>query len=193
MKRSSEPSSARWMTTGWCSSLSAPTYVRPKRDGHLVVELDRAHLPGAAERVGHVQVDLRAVEGALALADRVLEVVALRAPARARPRRGPTARRCRARCRAASTARRAGRARRGRRGSGRSRPCAAISSWIWSSRDEDVRVVLRDVLDAQQAVQRPALLVAVQRRRLGEAQRQLAVAAQRARRRGACGRGSSSA
>ncbi len=44
--------------------------------------------------------------------------------------------------------------------------------------DEHVRVVLRDVLDAQQAVQGSALLVAVESRRLGEPQRQLAVAAQ---------------
>ena len=33
MKRSSEPSRARWMTYGKCSSLSAPMYVRPKRCG----------------------------------------------------------------------------------------------------------------------------------------------------------------
>jgi len=44
--------------------------------------------------------------------------------------------------------------------------------------DEDVRVVLRDVLHPQQAVQRPALLVAMERRRLGEANRQVLVAAE---------------
>ena len=42
-----------------------------------------------------------------------------------------------------------------------------------------MRVVLGDVLDAQQAVQRARALVAVQRRGLGVAQRQVAVAAQR--------------
>ena len=36
----------------------------------LAVELDRPHLPRAAERVGHVQVDLRAVERAVALVER---------------------------------------------------------------------------------------------------------------------------
>src|SRR5213592_426491 len=41
--------------------------------------------------------------------------------------------------------------------------------------DEDVRVVLRDVLDAQEAVQRAAALVAIQSRRLGITERQLAV------------------
>ena len=36
---------------------------------HLSVELDRSHLPRAPERVGHVQIDLRPVEGAVALVD----------------------------------------------------------------------------------------------------------------------------
>ena len=43
--------------------------------------------------------------------------------------------------------------------------------------DEDVRVVLRDVLHAQEPVQGSAQLVTVQGRRLGEAQRQVLVAA----------------
>ena len=60
-------------------------------------------------------------------------------------------------------------------------------------RAEDVRVVLRDVPHAQQPVQRPGELVAVQRRRLGVAERQLAVAAQPAAEEAACARGSSSA
>src|SRR5581483_6714031 len=38
---------------------------------HLRVELDRPHLPRAAERVEHVQVDLRTVEGPVALVDLV--------------------------------------------------------------------------------------------------------------------------
>ena len=45
-------------------------------------------------------------------------------------------------------------------------------------RDEDVRVVLRDVPHPQQAVQRPAALVAVERRRLRVPDRQVAVRAQ---------------
>ena len=36
---------------------------------HLVVELNRGALPAAAERVGHVQVDLRPVEAAIPLGD----------------------------------------------------------------------------------------------------------------------------
>ena len=55
--------------------------------GHLVVELDRAHLPRPADRVGHVQVDLGAVEGAVALVQLVLHA---RPRERARERRlGP--------------------------------------------------------------------------------------------------------
>ena len=63
--------------------------------GQVVVELDGAELPRAAERVGHVQVDLRAVERAVALVDVVLEALATRARCAAPPRRGPTARRSR--------------------------------------------------------------------------------------------------
>ena len=75
-KRSSEPSSARWMTTGGCSRLS--THVRqPELDGHLIVELDRPHLPAPAEDVGHVEVDLGPVERALTGRDHVLEAVPL--------------------------------------------------------------------------------------------------------------------
>ena len=47
--------------------------------GHVVVELHGAELPRAADRVGHVQVDLRAVEGAVALVEVVLEAAAARA------------------------------------------------------------------------------------------------------------------
>ena len=45
--------------------------------GHVVVELDGAQLPRAADRVGHVEVDLRAVERAVALVQLVLEPAAL--------------------------------------------------------------------------------------------------------------------
>ena len=41
--------------------------------GHVVVELAGAELPGAPQRVGHVQVDLRAIEGAVAGVQLVLE------------------------------------------------------------------------------------------------------------------------
>src|SRR4051812_7256553 len=45
--------------------------------GEVVVELDGPELPRAAQRVAHVKVDLRAVEGAVALIDAVAEVVGL--------------------------------------------------------------------------------------------------------------------
>ncbi len=71
MNRSKLPKMARWITTGRCSALSAPTYFRSNRCGHLVVELNRAALPLAADGVGDVEVDLRAVEGAVAGVERV--------------------------------------------------------------------------------------------------------------------------
>src|SRR4029453_13108515 len=46
------------------------------------------------------------------------------------------------------------------------------------ARAEDVRIVLRDVTDAQETVERPRRLVAVERRRLGVAERQVAIAPQ---------------
>ena len=77
MKRSNEPISARWITYGVCSALSAPDVAEPEALRHLDVELDRADLPRAAERVDHVQVDLRPVERAVALVDDVLEPAAV--------------------------------------------------------------------------------------------------------------------
>src|SRR5436190_22961394 len=41
--------------------------------GHLRVELNRAHLPGATEHVRHMEVDLRPVERAVALVDEVVD------------------------------------------------------------------------------------------------------------------------
>ena len=159
---------------------------------HLPVELDRAELPGAAEHVGDVQVDLRPVEGAFAGAEHVLDLVALErrleralgevpllvaAELVVRPRRE-----LRPRLEPEEPVEEA----------------EIVDAAVELRRDlllraEDVGVVLGDVADAREPVQRAGQLVAVQRRRLGVAQRQLAVAAQRSRRTGACGRGSSSA
>ena len=61
----------------------------------VVVELNGAELPRAAERVGHVHVDLRAVEGAVALVEVVLQALGLERAASAPPRSDPTARRSR--------------------------------------------------------------------------------------------------
>ena len=41
------------------------------------VELHRAALPGATERVGQVNVDLRSVEGAVALVDAIIDTARL--------------------------------------------------------------------------------------------------------------------
>ena len=62
--------------------------VEPLRQ--LVVELDRGALPLPPDRVGDVEVDLRPVERAVALVDRVGLARRSRAPASAAPRRGPT-------------------------------------------------------------------------------------------------------
>ena len=192
MKRSSEPSSARWMTTGECSRLSAPMYVRPNCVRHLVVELDRPHLPASAEDVRHVEVDLRAVERPLARRDDVLQAVPLQRGFERGLRVIPL-------LVGAEPVLRA------RRELGARRDAEAVVEVVDEVdhrvdlvldlvlRDEDVRVVLGDVLHAQQAVQRPAALVAMERRGLRVADRQVAVRPRAASRRGACGRGSSSA
>ena len=65
------------MTTGVCSTLSGAHVREPEPLRHLRVGLDRPHLPRAAERVLHVQVDLRPVERPLALADHVRDPVPL--------------------------------------------------------------------------------------------------------------------
>ena len=120
-KRSSEPSRARWIIAGVCSALSVARIGEAEPLRHLQVELHGAELPAPAERVGHVQVDLRPVERALALALGVVEPRARRAPCGARPRRSPTPRPFPACCRGGARAPPACRARRGRRGSRRSR------------------------------------------------------------------------
>ena len=73
MNRSSEPKHARWIDVRGVLAVVRPDVGEAEPLRHLRVELDRAHLPGAAERVGHVQVDLRPVERAVALVQLVLE------------------------------------------------------------------------------------------------------------------------
>ena len=89
--------------------------------GHHVVELDGAELPRAADRVGHVQVDLRPVEGAVALVDLVLEPAVVERLLQRAPRRGPTCPRCRSASRGGSRAPAAARSRSGRRSRTRTR------------------------------------------------------------------------
>ena len=52
-----------------------PHVREPEANGHLVVELDRPHLPASAQDVRHVEIDLRPVERPLARRDHVLHVV----------------------------------------------------------------------------------------------------------------------
>ena len=77
MKRSIEPSSARWIMTGRWRDPSLATYSRSKRTGQLEVELDGAALPFATEGVLDLDVDLGPVEGTPALVQlvRVPEVL----------------------------------------------------------------------------------------------------------------------
>ena len=58
----------------------------------LVIELDRRALPLPADRVGDVEVDLRAVERAVALVERRRAAPRARAPPSAAPRRDPRSR-----------------------------------------------------------------------------------------------------
>ena len=142
---------------------------------HLRVELDRPHLPRAAQHVLHVEVDLGAVERALSLADVVLDPT----PLERRPERalgevpllvGP------------ELVVRPGR---------ELEACVHAEQVVEERRvveaaedllldllagAEDVRVVLRHVTDPEKPVQRPGGLVAVQRRGLRVAQREVAVA-----------------
>ena len=121
---------------------------------HLRVELDRPHLPRPAEDVGHVQVDLRPVERALALADVVRDAAPLERRAERRLGEvpllvgpelvvGP-----------------------GRELEPRLHPeqVVEVRGVVEAAEDlvldllaraEDVRVVLRHVPDAEQAVERP--------------------------------------
>ena len=136
--------------------------------GHVVVELDGAELPRAAERVGHVQVDLRRVERALPLGDRVLvpagaqrllehalglvpEGVVAQAVVGVGPRRKlDVDREVEQRVDVVGE-------------------CHARSNLVGHLvlAAEDVRVVLDEVADAQQAVQRPGRLAPVKQPGLG--------------------------
>src|SRR6266536_5292337 len=154
-----------------------PHVGEPETLRHLPVELNRPELPGAAQRVGDVQVDLRPVERALARADDILDLLALErgldlalgevplgvaAELVVRPRRE-----LRPRLEPEAAVERA----------------EVVDAAVELRRHlllraEDVRVVLRHVPDAREPVQRTRQLVAVQRRRLGVAERQVAIAAQ---------------
>ena len=147
----------------------------PEARRHLGIELDRAHLPRAPEHVRHVQVDLRPVERAVALVDQVLD----RTPVEGVLERGlgeiPLLVRSELLFRT----------RRELESGLHSEEVVQERCVVETAEDlvldllrdhEHVRIVLRDVLDAQEAVQSPARLVTVERGRLGEAHRQLAVA-----------------
>ena len=155
--------------------------VEPLR--HLVVELDRGALPLPADGVGHVEVDLRPVEGAVAL-------VQLVAPGR---RASSAALSCAsAESHVADLTEELG-------GPGRElrrvrQPEVGVDALNESEqpldllanlllRHETVRIVLRELPDAGQAGQHARRFVAVQRRLLVQTERQIAIAPHLARRR----------
>ena len=147
----------------------------PEPGGHLHVVLDRSHLPAATEHVGHVEVDLGAVERALAFPDHVAELVPLERVLEPPFRRVPLLVRPEAILR---TRRELGM---GLESEQAVQVAHVVDAAVDLGRDlllgaEDVRVVLRDVANAREAVQRSGELVAVQRCSLCVADRQVAVA-----------------
>ena len=88
---------------------------------HPAVELDRAHLPAAPDRVGHVEVDLGRVERAVAGIHGVVPAGRRERRGAARPPCDPTPPRCRGAWPGASRARRARPARTSRRSRSRAR------------------------------------------------------------------------
>ena len=66
MKRSYEPKIARWSMTGRCLLAVLADVARVEPLGQHAVGLDRADLPGAADRVGQVPFELGRIERAFA-------------------------------------------------------------------------------------------------------------------------------
>ena len=193
MKRSSEPSMARWMSTGWRLRAVRVGVLEREALGELVVELHRAELPRAPQEVLHLEVDLGRVEGALARVRRERDAVLLEhAPQR--------------RLRALPGLGGAHRLRRTRRQLDRDLAEAEHLVDLADAADhahhlgldlvlgaEDVGVVLAERAHAREAGDDAAALGAVQAPEVGEAQRQVAVRAQPASRRSGRRPGSSSA
>ena len=95
MKRSREPSTARWSIAGWCISPSRPDVAQPEAGRRRHVDLDRGEGPAPPQHVLEVELHLGRVEGGLALLDvalvaRPLDGFLQDAP---RPRPSPRARR----------------------------------------------------------------------------------------------------
>ena len=144
--------------------------------GHLEVELDRAHLPRAADRVGHVQVDLGPVERTLAGARHVVDAAALERGLERRFGDVPVLVGAQL---VVGPERELGLRYDSEDAVEQVDVVEAREDLVLDlvERAEDVGVVLGHVPHPQEAVQRPRQLVPVQRRGLGVAQRQLAVAA----------------
>jgi hypothetical protein len=154
-----------------------PGVGQPELLGHVVVELHGAELPGPLEGVGHVEIDLRPIEGAVALVQVVLEPAALERPLERGLGPVPHV--------LAADALLGAR----RELQPRLEPEQVVDEEpeVEAAQDllvdlllgaEHVRVVLGDVPDAQQAVQRAARLVAVDEPLLGVADREVAVGVQ---------------
>ena len=71
MKRSMEPNTTRWIMIGRCFQAVSTHVLCLKPLGQLEVQLDGAALPGSADGILQMEVDLRAVEGAVSLVDHV--------------------------------------------------------------------------------------------------------------------------
>ena len=168
-----------------------PDVVQVEALRQLVVELNRGALPLAADGVGDVEVDLRAVERPVALVDGVALARRLQRP----PQLGlgvvPRVDRRPGTPRAGSTA-----------SSGVLQPEVAVDPLDQAQQPLDlfanlrlhheaVRVVLRELPDAGQAREHARRLVAVQRRLLVEADGAGRGSCASRSRRSACGRGSS--
>ena len=183
MKRSIEPTMARCSITGCARPLVFGDVFGAQALRHHEVDLHRAALPGAAERVLQVVFDLRAVERALAR-----QLVQLDAAARAAPRRSASSALSQSSSEPTRVVRPQSRACRSMSVKPKSRvDLHAACAWnaTHSGSDlvlgaEDVAVVLREAAHAHDAVQRAGRLVAVARAELAVAQRQVAVAAQAA-------------
>ena len=151
-------------------------YSSPKRSGRLKSHLDRRQLPGPTDRVAHVDVDLRPVEGARTLVDHVGQRLGLERETERVGGVGPAL----------------GRADRLALGARRQLDVEVLEAEAAQHAEheaeqgpdlldpllvgaEDVAVVLREAPDAHEAVQDAAALVAVHRAQLVEAQRQLLV------------------
>ena len=141
---------------------------------HLEVQLDGAALPGASDAVLEVEVDLRAVERAVALVDGVVQTQLLQRALQAVGRGLPVLVGAHGVLRAGGQLDEVLEAELGVDLVDQVHDVGDLVGDLVGAH-EDVRVVLGEAAHAEQAVQRAAQLVAVHQTQLAHAQRQLAV------------------